>query len=148
MATVKDYIKTKLKVLKQLGIAVTDEDRERLKRCRTEYEVDRYARDLIMREPKKVVKKKRPTIVIEEEPETKNMYNITETASLLEISIRTLRRYINMGELVPCKQPPNNCRKKGRLIHIKDIMAFIEKYPKYKNTRLDLVIELYLKGEK
>ena len=148
MSEVERYISEKLKVLRQLDIYMTDDERDHLKSLSNCYAVDRYARDLIMRDPSEVVRKKPQPVTAISNDTPKNMYNLSETASLFEVNRMTLSRWIDIGDLVVSKPVVNNCKRNGRLIHIKDIIKCLDKHPKYKNPRLTLVIDEYLKGEK
>lgn len=44
----KAYIKEKIKILKDLGIAVTDEHKKHMESLKTDLEIDQYAHKLIM----------------------------------------------------------------------------------------------------
>ena len=46
--TVKNYIKEKIEILKQLGIRLNDVQLNHIRGLKTEIAVDRYARDLIL----------------------------------------------------------------------------------------------------
>lgn len=47
--TIKQYIRWKLKVLNELGVNPTDEDKARMSLMTSEYEIDAYAHKLIMK---------------------------------------------------------------------------------------------------
>ena len=46
--TLKDYIKEKIKVLRQLGHKLTDEQLDHIRSLKTEIQVDNFARALIL----------------------------------------------------------------------------------------------------
>lgn len=148
MGGLKNHIQEKLKILRQLGVYMTDDERDHLRSLTSVRAVDRYARDLILRDPSEVIRKKPRAVSVISNDIPKNMYNLTEAASLFEVSRKTLCQWVDAGDLEVSRPVINNCRRNGSLVHVKDIIKCLEKHPKYKNPRLTLVIDEYLKGEK
>ena len=148
MVSVKDYIKQKLKILKQLGIAVTNEEKDRLMQCKTEYEADRYARDLIIgpehtpvAPPVRNYEPKRDIF-----DTSIQAYNIKEVEQILGVSYSIVRRLIESGKLV-CINPQSKFKKGGRLVSADSIIEFLKQNPKYR-ARANASEYMDLKGEK